>query len=730
MRHSLLFAVLGLGAVLLAGCGSTVCDKSGSFDPASKTGDCAVGVPAAILGTKAACDSALSACDEGDKKILEGVMACWEGLATCEAATQDAWVGQSNGCYAEVSSLSGGCRDAFFSEGVPGGGDGDVDAGIPDAGPQPDADGGGALDLIITASESQVAMAWTRTQLGPVDHWEVYSFNAAELAEPPKPLPAGSMTYSEALGLGEKKRYFVVGFNDAGEVAYGDPTLVENPVDAGAVMCSVPLDCPPDNVCNLGQCEVLACVDSNICPAGYLCANMRCERMFGFGDGGMVGMGQDAGVERVPRPFISESQQISTSEAGFSGDRVVSDFAALNIDIAAVDTARQFMIMEQEGQIFGYFTENRGKSFRIVSIDAIGTQPKVVFEPKSKTLFACYNAVGGIRVRASRDFGKSWPFTSLDITSDVNPDGGASDLISDCDLAPWQDGQVLIAALTGPAGSPEAVKMWTVKPDLTLAQPDPVPVFTSSATQFSPKDLAIATLPDDFMVHVLFAFTRFTVQMTPDQDIAGYYRTSMTNGFVAKPVTGAPGTQSSPAVILDPVTKRGVAAWVSNESPAGGGAVADTIYLGFWTPSEKWATGSDLNVFARDSVSGSYVVVPSRQPGELWEAQKPSLAASGDGKIVLGFVSGKETAGVAFLKAWSVPFDFNATNILIPAIKGYYIPPAQAVSETRVARAAAKDTAGPIVTADQQISFYYGFVEGVGSQGEVPNRPVLVSKPK
>jgi len=111
-------------------------------------------------------------------------------------------------------------------------------------------------------------------------------------------------------------------------------------------------------VCNLGSCQTQSCTNSNTCPGGYLCdtttgAN-RCVRIFGLDAGTFdAGSSSDAGVDR-PLPFLSEKVSATTGAPGFSSEMFVSPFVARNPDIVAVDSARQFVAMEQESQLFGH----------------------------------------------------------------------------------------------------------------------------------------------------------------------------------------------------------------------------------------------------------------------------------------------------------------------------------------------------------------------------------------
>jgi hypothetical protein len=80
-------------------------------------------------------------------------------------------------------------------------------------------------------------------------------------------------------------------------------------------------------------------------------------------------------------------------------ERVIDDGHDYDDIFHAFDTARAFVMMEQEGQIFGYHTEDRGASFKPVAVDTTGRYPRMVYEHQSDTVFACYTALSGVRVR-------------------------------------------------------------------------------------------------------------------------------------------------------------------------------------------------------------------------------------------------------------------------------------------------------------------------------------------
>lgn len=744
-RLPLLAAAIGFGAVLLSGCGSNVCERSDAVDTTAKKGACDVEVRAEVLGTS--CSPGLESCSDADKTVLEETVTCWDDLAVCAPGAEADFALAAAACDAKLVGLSEACKGALFGGVIPGQ-DAGEDAGEEfDAGPTWDVDGGGALDLVVTTDEDTVAIAWLKRQPGPVALWEVHPFTAADLKETPMAVtPGEKLFFEETIGEGVKKKYFVIGLDDAGTIASGQLAEPDaGAMDAGMNMCNGPLDCAPDMICNLGQCQTLPCTNSNICPGGYLCGGMSmvCERQFGFGDGGTVDAGvEDAGTGTEAKPFVSELVEAQTGSSAVSGDRIVAGFEAANIDVAAVDTARQFMIMEQSNQIFGYFTENRGKSFKTIVIDTIGVEPKVTYEPQSQKLFACYVAAGGVRVRQSTDFGATWPASrGLDIAPTDPMDGGTAESMKDCAIAPWRDGAVLVAAVDG-----DQVKMWTVSTNLTLANPDPEIVFSSSATQHSPEVPAIATLPEDFIVHVVMSITRVTTQGTTDREAIAMYRDQTTGGAFEGPKNmHVPNTfdQGSPTVTIDPVSKRAIGAIVSRESPTGG-LLYDNVYLSLWFPSNKtWVSGTDLDVFEQQMTSKQFIVMPERQASQVWQATAPKVVSSKDGKIYLSFLAGRDAAdGQSFVyRAYAVPVSYDAcpqssavtpfeTNNCNPNQRGWYSGPAQRLSDTRVWRAGSSDYAGPAAASDQQISIYWGFVEGVSQTGDVANRPVMVSKPK
>jgi hypothetical protein len=432
---------------------------------------------------------------------------------------------------------------------------------------------------------------------------------------------------------------------------------------------------------------------------------------------------------------VSEQVEVQTAPATFSDIRPVSGFAATAVSAVAMDTARQLVVTDQEGGVFAYYTANRGKSFSALPLDPSGRRPRVAWEPQSGTAFVCYNAFGGIRIRVSQNGGRSFREGALDIAEPFPDDGGVQSLIQHCDIAPWHEGLALVTAVHD-----DQIKVWTVKNDLTLQGP-PVVAFSASTTQFAPEYPRIATLPSDFVVHVLFTVTRRTSGGITDNEVLGVYRDATTSGAFVGPLnvsappdrpSGVPGDQFGPTVVVDPSTKRAVAAWVSAESSS-----MPTVYVSYWnrnpgTGQWGWVTGSDLNVFVQNTVSRAYMVVAERQVTDGdWVARSPSLAVGKDGRIFLGFAAGVFNGGNPVLQPWVVQFDFEQDNRIIQqGVKGWYVTPGLKASPERIANVGKNDYVGPNLAADAQISWYLTFIEGVGLHGEVPNRPVTISRPR
>lgn len=748
MRQLLLCASVALLGIA-TGCAKDVCDRSSAYDPASKKGDCDVSIRGRVLGD--ACTSGLGACSDADKDTLDALLECHQALPVCASGEVDAFVQAQDACFARASSLSESCRNAMFGDGLPGN-DGGTDGGE-DAGVQPDTENAGALDLFGTADETTIALAWSQSQKGEVARWEVYPTNEVDL--PFDTLVVENQMFAQEEGEPmARRKYFVAGFNAAGELVSGDTTVEDAGMDAGMAMCATPFDCPSNRVCDLGACVEQTCGNSDDCPGGYLChANSGlCERVI-MQDAGTPDAGMDAGVEETSRPFISEQIEVTTGPAQYSPDRVVSDFSATSPGMVAFDTARAFVIMEQDGQIAGYYTENRGQTFRTVPVDSTGRFPRLAHEPVSETVFACYTVTaqpGSVRVRASHNQGRTWPLTSLELASTPDEEGNPGPSILDCAIAPWTEGTAIVAAVEGG----NRVNVWTVSKSLEILS-GPTLVFESGtygegaaqASLTSPGQIALTARPEDLQVHLLMTVTRTpNTGGGPRNKIIGFYRAPTTGGsfqgpgFVGTATATAPFNYTAPTVAIDPVSKRGVAAFQSDEGSGTFGGT--TIYVAtFNNGTGNWTSGTDLNVFYRPG-SGGYIVFPNRQLSEAWSAMAPNLVVDKKGRMTLAMLAGRETGNVLNLNVWAVPFDMTKPSPGAGAgALGYFgtpCPPNQCdgtygatrVSPTRAAKLDGRVTAGPIMAADAQISTWLTFIEGVGAAGDAPNRPVVITRPR
>ncbi|MHB8872397.1 MAG: hypothetical protein ACYC8T_01800 [Myxococcaceae bacterium] len=743
MRIHLLLSLLG--GLLLAACGSPVCDKNENLDWGAKQGDCG-GSASPVLGARSACSEDLGACSGGDNNTLQSLLDCLSKLPVCASAEAASWSASRQACFDGAGGLSESCKSAFFEGGFPGQ-DAGVDAGEPDAGRQPITDGGGALNLVVVADETDFALAWTSSQKGQVSQWEVHSANAAGLKYPEASVPGGSWTLNDPdAGQGVKKTFFVAGLNAAGEVVMGQLAVT----DAGAsdAGCAGPLDCVPQKVCNLGACAEQSCQTSNTCPGGYLCETVaqRCERIFGV-DSGVPDAGgpSDAGSER-PMPFVSDLVTATTAAPGFSPEIYVSPFIGRNPAMVAIDSARQYVALEQESQLYGHLSIKRGADYPLAGlrrpsqIDSIGTHVKLAYNAGSGTLYACYNVGTAVRVRRSRDLGHTWggPTEAVDIANDIPTDGGVAPIIQDCDIAPWRDGKAMLVMVDD-----SNLVVRTVNDSLSLDPPEVA--FMSSGADgginiFNPQRPVIATLPGDFAVHVGFTATRALPPPSSGMDTEVYalYRDQTTTVFTPAVRinetgvgTGNPFPQDHVALATDPVTKRAVAAFTSLESQ--GAANYNVIYVSIFDKATKrWGTGSDLSLFHQNVTKTEYMVIPARPSNSTWDAFSPTFAVTPSGKMFLSFLAGDQLVGAGpDYHAYVVPFSFSATSPV--GAKGWYLPPAKKLGATKVVDPAGSGSAAlPTRTAsaaDSQLSVYTVYIEAMGPAGDEANRAIMVTRP-
>ncbi|MFZ5471282.1 MAG: hypothetical protein ACOZIN_17810 [Myxococcota bacterium] len=735
-RASTLVAVL----FALAGCGTSVCDKNAATDLSKKQGTCTGELGGNLLGAKDQCTSAITQCRGSDEAALQKMLDCLGKLPVCAEPEKDAWLASRQGCFEQVAGLSEACRDAVFGGVLPGTDAGLADAGV-DAGRQPIIDGGEGLELIAVADETDFALAWSQKQKGVVASWEVHAENDVGLRSLPVSVDAG-MTYGEHdAGSGVKKVFFVVGLTAQGNVAFGEAGE-DAGVSPDAGGCQGPLDCPVDRVCNLGTCQVQACQVNATCPSGYQCVGAtRCVRQFGA-DGGTADAGSSSGgAAREPLPFISARVEATTGPPAFAPEKFISPFQAKTPDLVAVDSARQFVALEQENQLFGHLTTNRGKSFGSSNIDTLGTRPRLAYAADKGVLYACYNVGLGVRVRRSFDLGRTWGASAADIALPQPADGGTQGRIYDCDIAPWRDGRALMVTVDD-----EALRVREVSDALQVVNESLA--FVSSPADagnvFAPARPAIVTHPDSFLVHLGFTATR-AVTAGADTEVYGAYRDNSTGGtFVSVGrinesgvTTGNPFPQDHVALAIDPTTQRAIAAFTSLESQ--GAATYSTVYLSLFNPATKrWGTGSDLSVFDQHPVSRVYHVVPDRDLNDAWDAFSPSLAVTPAGRFFLGFLAGPTQVGPSSdYRMYLVEFDLSEKNGLgwfdtVPGSSGTPVP-AKRVGTTRVVDPQAGGNAPPptwtVMAADSQLSLYFTYIEGIGNAAEVENRAVFVSRP-
>ncbi len=728
---------------------ASVCDQNDRVDQATKVGDCTRIPGGNLFGDRITCVSATNNCSVDDRKKLVDTLTCAEKLPVCVEASKEAWVGARTGCVMRLSGISDTCRSAF--QGVLPDPSGIFDGGIPDAGPQPANDGGAGLELVVVADESSFAFAWTTLQgTTNVTRWAIIGTNDGGVRDQPlflTPVQRRDFVLEDA-GLNTYRRFFLLGESATQEVAFGSPDSGSGAVtvDGGTGRCRSQTDCPVDRVCDLNQCRVQTCTPggSATCPGGYQCTPGGSCLRTAF-DGGTV---FDAGAmvmtqTTIPLPLISNEVALLTRVPGFSPQTYLGGFPGRRPDLVAVDSARQFVALEQEGQLIGHASSRRGRDFfddalTASPLDTVGTRPRLAYNPDSKVVFACYTVGRGVRVQASTDFGRTWGELAFTLERNPSEDGGVSDLISDCDIAAWKNGGALMVTVDN-----DTLVVRTVSPGLAVEDPGAL-AFSSgtadSGVPYNPARPSIATLPSESQVHIVFTATRTLASSgLTDAETYGVYRDGTVPSFTgALQLTftgvgqGNPLPDDHATVAIDPKTRRAIAAYTTLQPGAGGNGQISTVQVALFNAAQRrWVTGSDLSVFATDIDNRTRLIFPGTVNTDVWDAFSPSLTTLPNGKIWLSLVAGPRLGAGSDFKMWAVPFDFERPT---PAgnVRGWFVPPGRKVSETRVFDPRGGGLRPPVTafSADSQISVYGVFTEGFGEFGDQEGgRAIFVSLP-
>lgn len=738
--------------VVMMGCGptgptaATVCQKNADVDQAQKIGDCTRVPPGNLFGERTQCTTAAEKCSQADRTLLLEVLGCAEKLPVCSEGAKEAWVGARTGCVMRLSGVSSTCNDAFA--GLLPDPSGIFDGGVPDAGPSAINDGGTALDLVVVADETSIAFAWTALQdTSKVVKWAFIGSTDAGRDEPffLDMVSRRDLVRTDA-GSGTFKQWFLIGEASDGKSAFGTADAGAQVMGDAGVMCLSPLQCPVDRVCDLGQCRAQTCQPGgpNTCPGGYQCSvQSQCTRT--TFDGGLAFDGGSTGtvVPETPLPFIS-NEMVTVVRAPTPGPSVyLGSFPAKRPDLAAIDSARSFVMLEQEGQLVGHRSFRRGRDYAddaltAGAVDTVGSRARVAWNAESRTLFACYVVGRGVRVRRSLDDGRTWLNDAVTLESPVQDDGGLGTLYSDCDIAAWRQGGALLVTLED-----DALYARNVSAGLEVEAAGQL-AFASAlipdAGPFAPLRPSVATLPSESMVHIVFTATRQLQSGLTDPEPYGVYRDGAIGTFTRAmlltntgvPPLGNPLPQDHATVAIDPKSKRAIAAYTSLQP---GADAVSSIQVALWDPTSRaWGTGSDLSVFTLDIDRQTRILFPLPElQGKTLDAFSPVLAALPNGKVWLSMIVGPRNGGSAGsdFKFWAVPFDFEEPT---PAgnARGWFKRPARKLSDVR-----AWDPRGgnvrPTVTAfgaDSQISFSGVFTEGFGPAGDQEGgRAIFVTIP-
>ena len=619
----------------LVGCAPSPCERSSKAAKANQ-GDCGDEIAGSLLGNT--CSSNLRSCNEGDQKILGTVLTCVEKMSACNGFQKDAWKLQRDNCAAEMTNLSPACRMAFITS-VP-----MIDAGMPDAGPQAINDGGNGLSLVAVANQDTVALAWDLRRTGMVARWMLVESDALGDGRTEREFTPGTAINLLIPDAGMSgRRYYLAGLSTAGEVILGTP-IGEVIVDAG-VGCTGPDGCPNDRVCDLGQCRQQTCPFgmANTCPGGYLCL-MPGECVRTSADGGVfMGGGQrrDAGTQ--PLPLISNEIAVTPRPPMVQPTVPVGSVSGKRPDIAAFDTARVSLALEQEGQLIAHPSLARGADFvdeahTSFSLDTTGARVHLAWNPESQALYACYVVGRGIRVQKSIDRGQTWGVMVNTFEPPLPTDGGVGDIIRDCDIAPWTGGgAMLVTAET------DALMVRALSDTLSVTMTGPaftsIPQSPTDGGVFSPSHPAIATLPSTGLVHITFTGTRLLSGGVADSEPYGTFREGAGSfSFISRMTpfsSPSPLPEDWTTVSINPKNGRAVGAFTTVST----GTQNSTVYVSlFSTVSRGWGTGSHLNLFVTDQ--NTSVWLPQKAPNDVWFAFSPQFAPLPDGTFAFSFVAG------------------------------------------------------------------------------------------
>lgn len=726
-------------ALSFSGCSTSLCDKNAQVDLSTRAGDCTDVPQGPLLGTAASCSMKISSCSDADQQLLSRAVDCLEKAPVCAAGTREVYLLTLEGCVDPLATLSQACLDAFFGGVVPGE-DAGTDAGVVDAGPQPITDGGNGVVLVAVADGTDFAMAWSLRQPGDVAVWQLIGSDSAGLMrDPEQDLGPGALSDHLVPDSGfASHRYFVVGRDSMGEIAAANLDAGGVVEDAGMAMCMRSTDCPVDRVCDLGQCRTQTCMlGSTTCPATYQCLPPGvCTRTMTADGGGFdAGVSRpDAGLGERALPFVSNEVTVTAGPASFQPDVFLGGFPGRRPAIAAADTARVFVSLEQEATLVAHASFRRGKDFvddaeTSFPIDTVGTRARATYNRDSKLMFLCYNVGRGVRVQRSSDFGRTWGVAAT--TIEPEEDGGFTSTIQDCDIAPWTNGGAIMVTI-----EEDSLAVRTISTGLSVSQPTTAFLSNNPGGYFNPQHPAIATLPSDSMVHVTFTATRIGGGGAQDTEPVGVYRDGTLGAFTQAQglgglPTGIPNAQDWTTVAIDPKTKKAIAAFVTVE-PGPGNTPISNVYTSLWNgATRQWGSGSDLGVFAAQQ--NTTLLFPQKSPAtDVWFAFSPSLVALPSGKVWLSFVVGPRIVNTGDYKLVAIPFDFDLKSPLSTS-NGWYVRPVITVSQTRVLdpRGSTSVPQPPVstMTADHQVSIYGAFIQGLGVSGEIEGRGIYFSRP-
>ncbi len=89
---------------------ATTCDRAEAVSQKNLQGTCST--VSSMSYERGQCESGISSCSKGDLAKAEAMLVCFDGLGSCETATQSDFQARVDACFERADGMSNGCRAA------------------------------------------------------------------------------------------------------------------------------------------------------------------------------------------------------------------------------------------------------------------------------------------------------------------------------------------------------------------------------------------------------------------------------------------------------------------------------------------------------------------------------------------------------------------------------------------------------------------------------------------